>query len=408
VVLCLAGLVAATVLTAAWASSCHRGLPVRGPGHGSAVARNEFFPHPPAAPTKVEVGGRLLAEVVSDLEILIPELMEREGVPGLSVALIADGRIVWVEGFGVKDTRTGEPVTTVSVFRGASLTKQLVAYAALKMCEQGVLELDRPLTDYLEEPYLDDHRVEQVTLRMVLSHTSGFSHSGYGRGGIWFTPGDHFSYSNHAFLYLQHVIETVSGMSFETYMAENVFGPLGMAETSLVWVPAYQTLSTIGHNDLEPVEPYRPVEAHGAFGILTTPTDYAKLLIELMAAAEGDEHRLSREAVGLMVTPEVAAGRNLWWGLGVGLQKTQSSAGDGGEDDSPDSGSSTGTGALDLWQWGWITGYRNYMTASLEQRVGIVIMTNGSGGLGLCEEIVVAALGRSQPSFPGMLDFFLD
>jgi len=116
--------------------------------------------------------------------------------------------------------------------------------------------------------------MEQVTLRMVLSHTSGFSHSGHGRGVIWFTPGDHFSYSNHAFLYLQHVLETVTGRPLTDWMAENVFYPLGMRETSLVWLPAYEVLSTIGHNGFEPVEPYRPEEPHGAFGVLTTPTDY--------------------------------------------------------------------------------------------------------------------------------------
>jgi len=64
--------------------------------------------------------------VTAELEELIPRLMERESVPGLSIALVAGGRVVWAEGFGVKDVRTGEPVTTVSVFRGASLTKQLV------------------------------------------------------------------------------------------------------------------------------------------------------------------------------------------------------------------------------------------------------------------------------------------
>jgi len=111
--------------------------------------------NPLAVKEEVELAGRPLAEVTAELEELIPRLMERESVPGLSIALVAGGRVVWAEGFGT--------------------------YAALKLCQEGVLELDRPLGDYLDQPYIDDPRVEQVTLRMVLSHTSGFSHSGHGR-----------------------------------------------------------------------------------------------------------------------------------------------------------------------------------------------------------------------------------
>ncbi|HCJ11238.1 MAG TPA: hypothetical protein DHW14_08785 [Clostridiales bacterium] len=163
-----------------------------------------------------------------------PRAMAREAMPGLSIALMVDGRVVWAKCFGVNDTTTRQPATIVSAFRGASLTKPLVAYARLKPCENGVLELDRPLDDYLPEPYFDDPCVRDITLRMVLSHTSGFTSLGAGRGLITRAPGTGFRYSNNAFRYLQDVLEHVTGMPLADHIAASVFGPLGMRKTSLV------------------------------------------------------------------------------------------------------------------------------------------------------------------------------
>ncbi len=341
-------------------------------------------------PRLAERGGVPLESVVAGLEELIPRAMAREGVPGLSIALIVDGRVVWAKGFGVKDTTTGEPVTVVSAFRGASLTKPLVAYAALELCEKGVLELDRPLDDYLPEPYLDDPRVRDITLRMVLSHTSGFTSLEAGRGHIIRTPGTGFLYSNDAFRYLQHVLEHVTGRPLADHMAESVFRPLGMRETSLVWTPAYETLAARGHDGDRPLPLYRPTRANGAYGVYTTPTDYALFLIELMDAGSGDGHRLSRAYVDLMLTPHAKVSDRVSWGLGIGLAHAEDGGGDW------------------FWQWGWMGGFRAYAAASQGRRTGVVIMTNGTAGLDICEEIAEEALGEPQPAFPGLLDLWID
>ena len=95
-----------------------------------------------------------LDAIVTDLESLIPKRMEEAKVPGLSIALVRDAKLLWSRGFGVKSTATKEPVTAETVFSAQSLSKPVFAYAVLKLCEKGALDLDTPLTEYLPEPYL--------------------------------------------------------------------------------------------------------------------------------------------------------------------------------------------------------------------------------------------------------------
>ncbi len=94
-------------------------------------------------------GGTLIA----DLEKLIPKLMEEAIVPGLSIALIKDAKLFWRRGFGVKDSVSKEPVDHDTVFEAASVSKTVFAYAALKLCEKGVIGLDTPLTKYSPKPF---------------------------------------------------------------------------------------------------------------------------------------------------------------------------------------------------------------------------------------------------------------
>jgi len=91
------------------------------------------------------------ASIAEHLDVEIPALMEAGEVPGLSAALVRDGELVWSGAFGVQDSETGEPVTSRTIFQAASLTKQLLAYTALRLADRGVFDLDTPLADYL--PY---------------------------------------------------------------------------------------------------------------------------------------------------------------------------------------------------------------------------------------------------------------
>src|SRR5678816_1271441 len=145
-------------------------------------------------------GTEARTNTVQALEKEVPSLMAKADIPGLSIALIKDGKPYWNHGFGVKNSQTKEPVTAETVFEAASLTKPVFAYAVLKLVDSGKLDLDTPLNKYLPGRYDvgDDPRLDQMTARHVLSHTTGFPNwrpRGSATIKMYFTPGDHFSYS---------------------------------------------------------------------------------------------------------------------------------------------------------------------------------------------------------------------
>src|SRR6185312_4663078 len=115
-------------------------------------------------------------QAIRRLETDIPRLLHDADVPGLSIALIRDGRVVWAKGFGVGNVVTGNPVTTGSIFEAASLSKCVFAYAVLRLVDEGKLDLDTPLNRYLGTNYdvVGDDRINLITARHVLTHTSGF------------------------------------------------------------------------------------------------------------------------------------------------------------------------------------------------------------------------------------------
>src|SRR4030095_4634441 len=113
--------------------------------------------------------------LIADFERLISNLMEEAVVPGLSIAVIKDAKLFWRRGFGVKDSSSKEPVDNDTMFEAASVSKTVFAYAVMKLCEKGVLALDTPLTKYTPDRVVEsDPRLELITPRHVLSHSSGF------------------------------------------------------------------------------------------------------------------------------------------------------------------------------------------------------------------------------------------
>src|SRR6202023_2071285 len=103
----------------------------------------------------------------------IPKLMDKAVVPGFSIVIIQDAKLLWRRGFGVKNSASKEPVDNDTVFEAASTSKPVFAYAVMKLVEKGVIDLDTPLTHYTSERFLKgDPRLDLVTARHVLSHTS--------------------------------------------------------------------------------------------------------------------------------------------------------------------------------------------------------------------------------------------
>jgi len=173
--------------------------------------------------------------IIADLESYIPEYMREEDIPGVAVALIRGGKIVWTGGFGVVNTITAKPVIPETLFEVASNSKAVTAYIALRLVDQGKLSLDDPLNVYLPEPWLppSEYR-DAITLRHVLYHTSGLGAGLTLSRDNLFAPGDGYYYSGVAFMYLQEVIGQVTGQSLENLARGMVFAPLGMSSSSFI------------------------------------------------------------------------------------------------------------------------------------------------------------------------------
>ena len=172
--------------------------------------------------------------LVEDLSTYIPAQMQAAKVPGLSIALIQEGEIVWVEGFGETNSITGKPVTGDTVFEVASISKVIAAYVALQLVERGTLTLDEPVHQYLAKPWLPPSAYpEQITLRQLLTHTSGLTNNvNPVDKSIVYPPGERYQYSGVGFIYLQEVLEQVTGQSLEQIAQELVFEPLEMDSSS--------------------------------------------------------------------------------------------------------------------------------------------------------------------------------
>jgi CubicO group peptidase (beta-lactamase class C family) len=185
--------------------------------------------------------------IAADLESYIPEYMREQDIPGVAIALIRDGEVVWTEDFGVANTLTRQPITPETLFEVASNSKVVTAYIALWLVDQGVLSLDEPLNDYLPEPWLppSEYR-EAITLRHVLSHSSGLGHGTTSRENL-FAPGRGYSYSAVGFQYLQVVIEQATGQSLEQVAQEMAYAPLGMSSSSFVNRTEFTPRTANGH-----------------------------------------------------------------------------------------------------------------------------------------------------------------
>ncbi len=200
---------------------------------------------------------------MNDLESVLREIMAGWDIPGLAVGLVRGGEMIYAKGFGVQSLETQAPVTLDTVFCVQSVSKCLVATAVMQMVEREILELDAPLVQYLPYFRIDDERYRQITIRQMLSHTSGMpdieetdyvqlvTHPETDDGAaerfvrslralkLIADPGERFSYSNIAYNVLGDLLRQiaeakVTGKSFEQVMKEQILIPAGMPNSSFL------------------------------------------------------------------------------------------------------------------------------------------------------------------------------
>ena len=322
------------------------------------------------------------------LDSAVPCLLNKYNVPGAAMAIIRDGELVYSKGWGVKRIGEGVQINELTIFPAASLTKPVFAYGVLMLVRDGRLDLDRSLSDYLDKPYIQgDDRIEKITARMVLSHSTGFPNW---RPGLWtgspkplkiqFEPGTNFRYSGEGYNYLQFVVENITGQQLDIYMREAVLNPLGMHDSYFVWDEALESVIAIPHNRWgRAVDKWqwRPEKPEAAGSLFTTILDYSRFMSAMLSTKESFDsksiQRLSPHDLEKMLQPQIELENQSAWSLGWGLKEHEKE--------------------WFFWQWGDNPGFKHFAVGSRSQKFAVVVFTNGQKGKILYRHIMEAVLG---------------
>ena len=252
----------------------------------------------PAAYAQQATVTRLDGTTISAEQIdqTMTKLITAAEVTGAGIAIIDHSKLAYLKAYGFRDREKNLPLTVDSVMSAASISKSAFAYLVMELVDQGVLDLDKPVYQYLPKPlpeypkYVDlanDERYKRITARMLLSHTSGFANWRWleedRKLRIHFEPGSKFAYSGEGIDLLQLVVETVTKKPLEQSMQESVFGPFGMTRTSMVWEERFESDYANGYDEYgRSVGPHRWKSADAAGSMQITISDLAKFLQGVM------------------------------------------------------------------------------------------------------------------------------
>jgi CubicO group peptidase (beta-lactamase class C family) len=331
----------------------------------------------------------------AEVDGAVTRLMKAAKVTGVGIAIFNKGKIAYLQAYGFRDTKNNLPLTVDSVMSAASFSKVTFAYMLMELADKGVLNLDKPVYQYLPKPlpeypnYADlasDLRYKLITARMLLSHTSGFPNWRWFEEGqklkIHFEPGSKFAYSGEGIDLLQLAVETITKRPLEDLMRDHVFQPFGMTRTSMVWQDRFESDYANGYDEYgRSLGPQKRKRADAAGSMQTTVGDFARFMQAVMQGKglrnRMREQMLSRQiritskhefpTLNVETTDENEAIR-LSYGLAWGLYWTPYGKA--------------------FFKEGHDDGWRNYTVCFDKQKTGIVIMTNSSNGEGIFKELL--------------------
>lgn len=321
----------------------------------------------------------------------IEDWMAAAGIPGLQLARVVDGEVAWSAAFGVADAEAGDAMTTETPFPGLSLGKAVFAVIVLKLVEEGRFSLDDPvlprLDPAMQESYARIDRFDVITVRQLLSHTSGLAANA--RPELILPPGARFSFSGSGIDLLNRAVEHVTGETLEQLATRIVFAPAEMT-TSTFFAAGADLGSThpAGHDRFGGRIPYnyppRPIASHS---FTTTAADYARFLVALT-----DGRLLGEESVIELFTGQAPVQRLvvheegapddprpfLDWGLAFGQEELP-----------------TGRASF---LWGRLVGFRAWISYNAPTKTGVVWFANSDDGLLIRDALVDLVLPGPHPA----------
>jgi len=324
--------------------------------------------------------------------------MKQFSAPGTALAVVRDGRVEHLAGYGCANIERGVPVDPrLTVFHVASVSKPFVALAALRLAERGAVDLHTDVNRYLRGMQVPAGWNRPITLHDLLTHTAGFEESivGYAartpadvrplgaflseklpRRG-W-APGDVTGYSNYGYALAGYVVESVARVSFADFVRDSVLQPLGMTRSSFAQPapPGLQRDAAVSYrctaSSCAPVPPdYRSAYPPG--GLVTTAADMSRFMLAQLGVPLDGRHVLSDSILRMMHTRQFSLDPALP-GLTYGFAEDNL------------------LGEPSLSHAGGASGYSSFVVLVPERRLGIFLVANGgSSGLGAA---VLKAVGQ--------------
>jgi serine-type D-Ala-D-Ala carboxypeptidase/endopeptidase len=336
----------------------------------------------------------------------IQYLMAAAHVTGVAVSVFNNNQPVYAKAFGLADAKNKIPLTENSEVYAASFAKTVFAYIVMQFVQEKVINLDKPLVEYLPKDLTDypstswkkgyqslkgDARYKKITARMCLTHTTGFPNWRWFEDDkklkFKFDPGTRYSYSGEGLVLLQFVLEQITGRDYETMCRERVFEPLGMNGTSMIWQQKFETNICYGHNAKD--EPYelRKWKEPGCAGTMTTtPADFTKFFTafinhknlteqSFMDMTSTQVHIKSRAQFGPLTTVDSTDNDDiqLGYGLGVGVFHTPFGRA--------------------FFKEGHDDGWGHYSICYPEKKVAIIMMTDNDNGESIFKELLTYSIG---------------
>jgi len=329
------------------------------------------------------------------VQYTIAERMRAFGIPAVSIAVVNNGRIEWAKAYGYLSADSTQKADTETLFQAASISKPISALGALKLVEQGKLDLDTDINRYLKSWTVKPSAFtaeKPVTLRGLLSHTAGLTvhgFMGYAKGRPLptlvqilngekpanssaivsdTTPGVHWNYSGGGYVVMQQAIENITGETFPAFMQKTVLTPIGMRHSTFeqplpesLWKNV--SIAHFRNGKKIPGDWYTYPEMAPA-GLWTTPSDLAAYILEVQQSLKGKaNHVLSASMTKNMLTDQLDG-----QGLGPVVEKKND--------------------VLTFAHNGGNIGYRCQFYALTNTGQGLVIMTNSDRGMDLIRELM--------------------
>jgi CubicO group peptidase (beta-lactamase class C family) len=355
---------------------------------------------------------RLDGSEVSSAEIdkTVKRLMDAANVQGLNLAILNNKKTVFIKSYGFKNKPDNTLLNTSTIVYAASFSKAVFGYLVMKLVEEKIIDLDKPIYKYLKKPIPDyeyfsdlknDDRWKLITPRMCLSHTSGLPNvrwfnpksdemDSLGVIKIYFAPGEKYAYSGEGFKLLQLAVEEITQKNIDELAQEKIFKPLRMTRTGYIWHDSFGDDNVaVGHMNNGAIDSKKKRKEPVAGGsLVTTMADYARF-IENVMQQKGIKKSMYKEMLSPQITihsktqfppiTEETTTENdaihLSYGLGWGLLDCQYGKaffkeGNGGA-------------------------WKNYNINFIDKGTSIIIMINSENGEKIFQELIETIIGNT-------------